>query len=291
MTQHTGPFLSGTPIGSDEFARFDHLERKTHDELENLARDVGLRDVDSLSSEKLRQRVGRRVEILRSLDDEALRDVLRWGRRRVSRDARRTDMVREILTINRDDYDTLSHRGLIAVARLRGIEVAENEHAERVVEKLRESEGFWPKFHRTRRRLIGSMLERLVEVPTEPPPKEPKQPTVPNATETPEEAERRIRRQIENHGVMGGIANRLRGAADSYIESKLDEIELRIDAKLDEIDQRLAEWRDREIANRLRILRITLAFTLLVALVSLGYKYVKSQWEKPPADVKSVEEG
>lgn len=284
MTQHTGASLGGISIGKDEFARFDDLEHKTHDELANLARDVGLRDVDTLSSDKLRQRVGRRVEILRSLDDDALRDVLRWGRRRVSRDARRTDMVREIITINRDDYDTLSHRGLVAVARLRGVDVADSVHAEEIVEKLRESEGFWPKFHRRRRRIIGSVLERLVEVPSQPPPVEEAN------QETPEEAERRIRRQIENHGVVGGIASRLRGAADSYIESKLDEIELRIDAKLDEIDRRLAEWRDREIANRLRILRITLAFTLLVALVSLGYKYMKDYWGSPAAEIRSVEQ-
>lgn len=268
---------------SDEFSRFDSLETKTHDELANLARDVGLRDVDSLSSDALLRRVGRRVGILRALDSQALHDVLRWGRRRVGTNASKSEMVREIMTINRDDYDTLSHRGLIALARLRGMDLKDDEHAETIVDRLRESEGFWPKFHRKRRRLIGSLLEKIVEAPTTPPPK------VAVSGESPEEKERRIRSQIEDHGLVGGIANRLRGAADSYIETKLDEIEIRIDAKLEEIDRRMAEWRDREIANRLRILRITLAFTLLVALVSLGYNYVKGRIDKPPADVRSVE--
>lgn len=275
--------MGGTPARLDEFARFENLERKTHDELAILARDVGLRDVDSLASDTLRRRVARRVEILKSLDEPALHDVLRWGRRRVAPDAPRMQLVREIVSINRDDYDTLSHPGLVAIARLRGLDVAGDEHAEGIVERLRETEGFWPKFHRKRRRWIGSMVEKLVEAPTKPPPAEAR------PDETPEEAERRIRREIEDHGVVGGIANRLRGAADSYIESKLDEIEVRIDAKLEDIDRRLAEWRDREIANRLRILRITLAFTLLVALVSLGYSFVKAQWAKPPANVELVE--
>ncbi|MCA9255259.1 MAG: hypothetical protein KDA33_06455, partial [Phycisphaerales bacterium] len=240
-------------------------------------------DVEAMSSDALLRRIRRRVEILRSLDPEALHDILRWGRRRVAANVSKSDQVREIITINRDDYDTLSHRGLIALARLRGLDVASEDHAESIVDKLREKEGFWPKFHRRRRRIVGALLERFVEAPTAPPP--------PVSTEGPstEEADRRLRRQIEDHGVVGGIASRLRGAADSYIESKLDEIERRIDQKLEEIDRRMAEWRDREIANRLRILRITLAFTLLVALVSLGYNIVKGRLDKPPADVQSVE--
>ncbi len=74
---------------------------------------------------------------------------------------------------------------------------------------------------------------------------------------------------------------------------KLDEIELRIDQKLNEIDQRLAEWRDREVANRLRILKITLGFTVVVAVLSLLYNYAKrevdSRHASPPAAVEKVQ--
>ena len=98
-----------------------------------------------------------------------------------------------------------------------------------------------------------------------------------------------LKRQIEDYGVVGGIASRLRGAADDYIKIKLDEIEQRIDDKLNDIDQRLAEWRDREVANRLRILRITLGFTVLVAIMSLGYNYFKNQAARnQPPDVQQV---
>ncbi len=87
----------------------------------------------------------------------------------------------------------------------------------------------------------------------------------------PEEEGPSLRQQIETEGVVGGIARKLRGVADDYVREKLDEIELRIDGKLDEIDQRLGEWRDREVGNRLRILKLTLFFSILVALFSLGY--------------------
>ena len=53
------------------------------------------------------------------------------------------------------------------------------------------------------------------------------------------------------------------------------EIEARIDRKLDEIDRRLGEWRDREITNRLKIIKITLIASVFVLLLSLGYNYLK----------------
>ena len=75
--------------------------------------------------------------------------------------------------------------------------------------------------------------------------------------------------------MFGGIAGRIKKSADSYVNQKLDEIESRIDRKLDEIDRRLAEWRDKEIANRIRILKITLWASVIVGVLSLIYSYVK----------------
>jgi hypothetical protein len=70
-------------------------------------------------------------------------------------------------------------------------------------------------------------------------------------------------------------------SADSYVNQKLDEIESRIDRKLDEIDRRLAEWRDKEIANRIRILKITLWASVIVAAVSLIYAYIDVNFFAP----------
>lgn len=84
--------------------------------------------------------------------------------------------------------------------------------------------------------------------------------------------------------ILHGVADRLRGAADSYIAAKLDEIEARVDIKLDHIEERIdakivelhrqvREMRDQELRHRLRLLKITLIFTVLVAVLSLGYKW------------------
>ena len=85
--------------------------------------------------------------------------------------------------------------------------------------------------------------------------------------------------------MMHAAAERLRGAADSYIAAKLDEIEARVDAKLDHVETRidakivelhrqLREMRDRELRHRLRLLKITLIFTVVVAVSSLVYKWL-----------------
>lgn len=89
--------------------------------------------------------------------------------------------------------------------------------------------------------------------------------------------------------MLHGVTETLRGAADEYLAAKLDEIEARVDEKLDEIEARLdrkvreihtqlGELRDQEIRHRLRILRLTLIFTVLVAALSLVYKWVVTHW-------------
>jgi len=86
-----------------------------------------------------------------------------------------------------------------------------------------------------------------------------------------------LKETIQDVGVVGGIAQKLRGAADDYIHEKLNEIEQRIDAKLSDIDRQLGNWRDQEIKNRLRLIRITLIAAVIVAALSLGYDYLKAR--------------
>ena len=101
------------------------------------------------------------------------------------------------------------------------------------------------------------------------------------------EDDRSLKRRIEEEGLVGGITRKIKGVADDYVREKLDEIELRIDRKLDEIDARLGEWRDREIRNRLRIVKITLLASIVVAVLSLGYNQVKrlTGTSGPPQEV------
>ena len=109
---------------------------------------------------------------------------------------------------------------------------------------------------------------------------------MPQAPSPENQAEGRLDQRVN---VMHNVAEKLRGAADSYIAAKMDELEARVDAKLDHIERRiddkivqlhqqLMEMRDRELRHRLRLLKITLIFTVLVALLSLGYKWVVSKW-------------
>jgi hypothetical protein len=89
--------------------------------------------------------------------------------------------------------------------------------------------------------------------------------------------------------MLHAATEKLRGAADSYIAAKLDEIEVRVDAKLDHVEHRidakivelhrqLRVLRDQELRHRLRILKITLIFTVLVACMSLLYKWLGKIW-------------
>jgi AAA+ ATPase superfamily predicted ATPase len=88
------------------------------------------------------------------------------------------------------------------------------------------------------------------------------------------------------------LDRRLKRSADEYLNQKLDEIESRIDRKLDEIDRRLAEWRDKEIANRIRILKITLWASVIVGAFSLIYSYVKEELNPTlPPSIKHVQPG
>jgi len=127
-------------------------------------------------------------------------------------------------------------------------------------------EGLLARLRRHRRRLTAKLVSKLLGESPE------KAPDV-SITHRPS-----LEEHIEQRGVVGGLAEKLRGAADDYVAAKLDEIEQRIDCKLDEIDRRLAEWRDREIANRLRIIKITLVASVLVALLSVVMAWMKKKF-------------
>jgi len=112
------------------------------------------------------------------------------------------------------------------------------------------------------------------------------QPAAPDEAEgTPDSSDEASEKNDWKVKMMHAAAERLRGAADSYIAAKLDEIEARVDAKLDHVETRidakivelhrqLRRMRDRELRHRLRLLKITLIFTVVVAVLSLVYKWL-----------------
>lgn len=261
------------------------VEALSRGDLLALGRTLGLKLEEDVGRAELVERVCRRRELLSELDRDGLLDVVKWARRPVGEGASKEDLASQIAQIDKTAYDGLSRRGLQILARLRDLEAGESDNTEAIIERLHKADGFWKRWHRKRRSLIGTWLSKIVDDGTatgdEPASSTRKTRTGDGSDEVAAGTSGSLKRAIEDRGIVGGLANRLRGAADEYIKVKLDEIEQRIDDKLNEIDQRLAEWRDREIANRLKILRITLAFTVVVALLSLGYNFLKRPGDTP----------
>ncbi len=237
------------------------------DELVHYGQELGLRLDERIDRAELLRRIRERQELLVHLDRQALLDVAVWARRPVRQSASKEQLAKEIATIRKMNFEGLTNKGLVAFARLRGLPAGDDEARELIEERIHSNEPLWDKLHRKRRRLIGSVISRLVNGAASEASEEYR--FLPEDARPPS-----LKDEIAEEGVVTGIARRLRGAADDYVKEKLDEIEIRIDRKLEEIDRRLAEWRDREIANRLKMIKITLVASVLVALLSLGYKYL-----------------
>ena len=238
-----------------------------NDELVRYGTELGLKLRENAPRGELLRVIRQRQELLVDLDRQAMLDVCVWARRPVRQSASKEQLAREIALIGKMDFAGLSRSGLVTLAKLRGVDSARDDPDERIQIRLRRAESLSDMLRRKRRAIEAALVAKLVPGGSADEPKEyrflPEDHTHPD-----------LKERIAQEGLVGGIASKLRGVADDYVAQKLDEIEHRIDRKLDEIDGRLQEWRDREIANRLRIIKITLVASILVALLSLGYKYM-----------------
>ena len=252
------------------------LHELPKDELKTLAEEFGLDPSRFQSPQHLVAALHERRQMVAAMDREAMLDIIKWARRPVPLNSSKEQLAQEIIRIRSMRFDGLSQRGLIALAKLRSISVLENDAVPVLVKKLRKKEGFFARLNRRRRSMLGSLVSNILgedEKSTDYqflPPQD-------ADAEAPKVAPPRpatIKEEIEESGLFGGIAGRIKKSADTYVNQKLDEIEARIDRKLDEIDRRLGEWRDKEIANRIRILKITLWASVIVGVVSLLYSYI-----------------
>ena len=226
------------------------------DELSRYGRELGLRLSVKMGQGELLRRVRDRQELLLELDQEAMLDIAVWARHPVRASASKEELAKLIASITKMDFEGLSERGLVTLSRLRGVPAREDDPRELIEARLKDAEPFWDRMRRRRRTAVGNIISKVVNGPA------------PDDAETyrflPEEgSSASLKQHITEGGVVGGIARTLRGVADDYVYEKLDEIETRIDKKLDEIDRRLGEWRDREIVNRLKIIKITLVASVL----------------------------
>ena len=242
------------------------------DERVAYGRELGLSIDPATPRGELLRLIRERQELLVELDRDAMLDVVMWARIPVRRSASKEQLAKQMATITKARFGGLSDRGLRALARFRGAQVEEGEPRATLERRLWRQVGVCARVNRKRRRVIGSLVSKFVD----------ESPAQGDYQFLPEEdGGSSLKESIEEAGVMSGIAHKLRGAADQYLREKLDEIERRIDRKLDEIDSRLGEWRDQEIRNRLRIVKITLITAIVVAIVSLGYDHLKTRSELP----------
>src|ERR1041385_2303430 len=271
-----GSSISGK-IATETRSPARQLQELPKDELHALAEEFGLEPARYQTPQHLVSALHERRQLIAAMDREALLDVVKWGRRPVPSNASKEHLAQEIVRLKTMRFAGLSHRGLVVLARLRGAEVADNDEIPALVKKLKKQEGFFTRLNRKRRSMVASLAASIVgEEPASeyqflPPQNQ-------DAANTARPSS--LKEEIEESGLFGGIAGRIKKTADSYVNQKLDEIEARIDRKLDEIDRRLGEWRDKEIANRIRILKITLWASVIVGVVSLIYSYVKVYFVK-----------
>jgi hypothetical protein len=275
--------MSDTPDSSEASAPTDSALAQLHklpkDELEHLASDIGLDPTEARSIQHLVAAVYERQKLISAMDREAMLDVVRWGRRPVAANATKQQLAVEIARLTSMRFSGLSLRGLVVLAVMRGANVRGDEDERALIRKLKKQEGLFKRFARKRRAWLAGVVSSMLGEDGESqgayqflPPQQGGAPS--QAPTAPPPRESSIRDEIEDSGLFGGLASRVKRTADVYLNQKLDEVEARIDKKLDEIDKRLAEWRDKEVANRLRIIKITLWASVIVAGISLVYTYV-----------------
>jgi hypothetical protein len=243
-------------------------------ELDHLAEEYGLDGGDFKTPQHLIAALHERRQLIAAMDRDAMLDVIRWGRRPVTANASNELLAQQIAKIRTMRFSGLSQRGLVVLAQMRGLAIQPDELVPSIIRKLKRQEGLFAKLNRKRRAMIGGWVSSIIR---ENETQDYKFLSPPDAAKSAAEPKRAgtIKEEIEESGLLGGLTNRIKKSADSYVNQKLDEIEARIDRKLDEIDRRLAEWRDKEIANRLRILKITLWASVIVGAFSLIYSYIK----------------
>lgn len=301
---------SGTSDNSarEQRASASHLAALPEADLRAVAEELGLDVRRCRTRDQLVAAIHDRRRMIEAMDRHAMLELVAWGRREVPPDAGREHLAQEIVRITRMDFESLSPAALRVLAALRNVNPGQADPPEKIIRRLKRQEGFGSWLRRKRNDMLGWAVEKLMG-PAQASPDaatsaaDPRtdpggsQPAAPNAVvRAPQPPS--MREEIEESGLLGGIASRIKRSADAYLNQKLDEIEARIDRKIDEIDRRLSDWRDKEIANRLRILKITLWASVIVAIISLLYSYVKvyiirpaHQPASPPAATMPRERG
>jgi hypothetical protein len=138
------------------------LSELPKDELEHLAEEFGLDPTRYKDRQGLVAAIHDRRQTIAGLNRDAMLDVIRWGRRPVTANANREQLAQEIAKIRSMRFVGLSHRGLVVLAKMRGIAADETEPVPDLIKKLKKQEGFFARMSRRRRSFIASMVAGVV---------------------------------------------------------------------------------------------------------------------------------
>src|SRR5262245_47711784 len=115
---------SGAPTGTIPTRQLSELPK---DELEHLAEEFGLDPTRYKTRQHLVVALHDRRQMIAALDREAMLDVIKWGRRPVTVNATKEQIAQEIARIRSMRFAGLSQRGLVVLARMRGLEAEESD--------------------------------------------------------------------------------------------------------------------------------------------------------------------
>ena len=204
-----GPVIDAAPVPGVSPQR--QLSELPKDELSHLAEEFGLDPAAYLELADLVSAIHDRRQLIAALDRDAMLYVVRWGRRPVTANATREQIAQEIARIRSMRFAGLSQRGLVVLARMRGLGADESEPMPLIVKRLRRKEGLFQKFNRKRRAVIGSLVSSMVGHADS----SADYKFLPDQSSNPSVAPARtssLKEDIEEAGLIGGITARLKKA-------------------------------------------------------------------------------
>src|SRR2546423_5239637 len=193
------------------------LSELPRDELAHLAEEFGLDARDFKTRQQLVPALHERRQTIGSFDREAMLDVIKWGRRPVTLNASKEQIAQEIVRMRSMKFSGLSQRGLIVLAKLRGLPAGSEDPVPILIRRLKRQEGFFSKLNRKRRSMLGSMVSKMLGEDTSAADYQflpPQTPGVANPIVTPPPSSPgTIKDEIEESGLFGGIPGRVKKSA------------------------------------------------------------------------------
>src|SRR5205085_674805 len=113
------------------------LSELPKDEIEHLAEEFGLDPTRYKTRQHLVAALHDRRQMIAALDREAMLDVIKWGRRPVTVNATKEQIAQEIARIHSMRFGGLSQRGLVVLARMRGLEAEETDPVPFMIRRLK----------------------------------------------------------------------------------------------------------------------------------------------------------